>query len=66
MLLRHQGEYKSYRDVFKSLIHRAKSDFYFRKFSDWRKDVRKTWKLMNSVLKPGLLKSAFPESILIC
>jgi hypothetical protein len=41
-LVRHLDEYKSYRNVFKSLIRRDKSNFYFRKFSDYGKDVRKT------------------------
>ena len=37
--------------------------FYFRKFLECEKDITKTWKLINSVLKPSSLRSNSPKSL---
>ena len=50
--LAHHERFKAYRNIFNSLCQKAKSHYYHRKFSECGKDVRKTWYLINSVLRP--------------
>ncbi|XP_065571426.1 uncharacterized protein LOC136034173 [Artemia franciscana] len=50
--LAHHERFKAYRSIFNSLCRKAKYQYYHRKFSECGKDVRKTWYLINSVLRP--------------
>jgi len=57
--------FKAYRRVYNSLCRRAKSLFYHRKFSACGKDIRKTWQVINSVIRPFFLPPYVPSSVVI-
>ena len=57
--------FKAYRRVYNSLCRRAKSLFYHRKFSACGKDIRKTWQVINSVIRPSFLPPSVPSSVVI-
>ena len=47
------------------LFRKAKSLFYYRKFSACGKDIRKTWQVINSVIRPSFLPPSVPLSVVI-
>ena len=57
--------FKLYRNVYNSLCRKAKSLYYSNKFSECGKDIRKTWQVINSVLKPSSRTSSVPSSLLV-
>ncbi|KAK5644258.1 hypothetical protein RI129_008103 [Pyrocoelia pectoralis] len=48
--------YKRYCSTLRTLISKRKNDYYSKQFSDVASDVKKTWKLVNQVIK-GSVKS---------
>ena len=63
--LAHHERFKAYRSIFNSLCRKAKSQYYHRKFSECGKDVRKTWYLINSVLRPTPPLPSVPSMLII-
>ena len=45
--------YKRFKNFVTNKIRNAKINFYSNKFNAYKSDIKKTWKLVNSVLKPG-------------
>ena len=45
--------YKQYRNYVTSRIRLAKQQYYSQKFHSLRGDIKKTWKLINSILRPN-------------
>ena len=58
-------QFKIYRNIYNSLCRKAKSLYYLNNFAACNKDIRKTWKVINSVLKPGSQYSSLPMSLVI-
>jgi len=52
--------FKEYRKIFKSATLRAKTNYYSRKSYECGRDMKKTWMIINSTVKPGHL----PPSLL--
>ena len=48
-----QTGYNIYRRILTNLIRVAKVNYYNSKFEHCKQDIKQTWKLINSVLKPG-------------
>ena len=46
------GVYKRFRNYVTKKIRAAKKNYYENKFNDCKDDIRKTWKLINEVIKP--------------
>ena len=61
----HHQRFKAYRNIFNSLCRKAKSQYYHRKFSECGKDVGKTWKIINSVLKPTPPPPSVPTTLIV-
>ena len=53
-----RNTYNTYRNILTSLIHSAKKLYFDNKFEQCKNDTKKTWNLINSVLKPGRKKSS--------
>lgn len=47
------------------MCRKAKSLYYLNNFAACGNDIRKTWKVINSVLKPGSQSSSLPMSLVI-
>ena len=60
-----RGEYVSFRNRVTSDLRRAKINYYKNKFEYFRTEMRKTWELINSVIKPGYTKKTAIESLLV-
>ena len=58
-------QFKLYRNVFNSLCRKAKFLYYSKKFSDCGKDIRKTWQVINSVLKRSSPAPFIPPSLVV-
>ena len=58
-------QFKLYRNVFNSLCRKAKFLYYSKKFSDCGKDIRKTWQVINSVLKRSSPAPSIPPSLVV-
>ena len=56
---------KIYQNIYNSLCRKAKSLYYLNNFSVYGNDIRKTWKVINSVLKPGSQSSSLPMNLVI-
>ena len=61
----HHERIKGYRSIFDSLCRKAKSQYYHRKFSDCGKDIRKTWYLINSVLRSTPPLPSVPSMLIL-
>ena len=61
----HYEHFKTYRSIFNSLCRKAKSRYYHRKFSEYGKDVRKTWYLINSFLRPTPPLPSVPSMMIL-
>ena len=48
--------FRRFRNLVSKSIRQAKCDFYLHKFTLYKNDLRKSWTLINSVLKPGKSK----------
>ena len=57
--------FKAYSRVNNSLWRKAKSLFCYRKFSVCGKDIRKTWQVINSIIRPSFLPPSVPSSVVI-
>ena len=53
--------FKIYRNIYNSVCRKAKSQYYFNCFSDCGKDIRKTWQVINSVLRPSFQSPSTPS-----
>ena len=61
----HHERLKAYRGIFNSLCRKAKFQYYHEKFSECGKDVRKTWHLINLVLRPTSPMPSVPSMLII-
>ncbi|XP_065562565.1 uncharacterized protein LOC136028666 [Artemia franciscana] len=61
----HLERFKAYRSMFNSLCWKAKSQYYYRKFYECGKDVRKTWHLIISVLRPTPPLPSVPSTVIL-
>ena len=57
--------YKEYRNIFKSATRRVKTYYYRRKFSECGKDIKKTWMIVNSAVKPVHLPPSLTTKLLL-
>ena len=55
--------YNQYSNMLKQLIRNSKSKYYKEKFDSHMNDVRQTWNVLNSVIKPGKKKSSIVKLI---
>ena len=53
--------YNTYRNLLTNLIRSAKKLYFNDKFEQCKNDTKKTWNLINSVLKPGRKKSSIRQ-----
>ena len=44
------NKFKSYNSVYRSLIRKAKFNYYHEKFQEFSNDMKKTWKIINSII----------------
>jgi len=57
--------FKNHKNVYSSLIRKAKRHNYYQEFWDWGKNIRKTWEVIISVLKPLSPPSFIPLSLMV-
>ena len=57
----HKQNLKVYKNILKSVIKEAKFKFYESQFQKNAKDIKKTWKVINSVLKSSQKNDDFPS-----
>lgn len=53
--------YKRYRNITCMLIKQAKLSYYRNKFRNCLGDIKRTWKLINNIIKPTLRKNEFED-----
>ena len=61
----HLCQFKIYQNIYNSLCRKAESLCYLNNFAACDNDIRKTWKIINFVLKPGSQSSSLPMSMVI-
>ena len=57
--------FNTYNGILRKTIRQAKQAYYFSQFNIHRKDSKKTWKVINSILHSNKRKNSFPNFFLI-
>ena len=57
--------YNRCRNMVTKEIKSARITYFDRKFSEFRGNMRKTWSVINNILKPGSSVKSFPSSLIV-
>ena len=55
-----ENKFKCLNNKFKKLARKEKKKYYHERFEDWFSDIRKTWSLINSIVKKKKCKNDVP------
>ena len=53
----HQNTYNIYKNTLKKIIRTSKKQYFIDKFNQHSHDIKKTWNIINSVIRPGKRKA---------
>ena len=53
--------FRNYNSVYRSLIKKAKASYFYSKFQEYSKDIKKTWTLLNSIISSKKKSHSVPD-----
>ena len=54
-------KYKDYKTIYRSILRKAKNNYYKDKFDEYNKNIKQTWNVLRKVLKSFNSKSDIPD-----
>ena len=60
-LVRLDQKYKDYKTIYRSILRKAKNNYYQDKFHEYNRKIKQTWNVLRKVLKSNNLKSDIPD-----
>ena len=57
--------FKLYRNFLKSIIRRAKTVYFTKRFADCGKNIKKTWDMIKEVSRPSMKPEGLPKSLIV-